>query len=114
MYVKNNAELLRYVYSFFLPNAIAIAVRYHLEASRNEVANIVSCADLDDDLAIDLSEVKVGVGLHDPQLAFVVNSMSCPNGYQVLDLLLMAPVEEVVVELENITYFPLQFSDLLL
>jgi hypothetical protein len=27
--------------------------------------------------------------------------MSCPNGHQVLDLLLMAPVEEVVVELEK-------------
>jgi hypothetical protein len=58
------------------------------------------------DLAVDLGEVKVGIGLHDPQLAFVVNSISCPNRYEVFDLLLMAPVEEVVVELEKNTLLP--------
>jgi hypothetical protein len=62
---------------------------------------VESCPELDDDLAIDLREVKVGVGLHDPQLAFVVNFMACPNGHEAFDLLLMAPVEEVVVELKK-------------
>ena len=79
-------------------------MRGHLEALRNEVVNIHSWPELDDDLAVDLGEVEVGVGLHDLQLAFIVNLMLGPDGHQALDLFLQARVEEVVVELENITF----------
>ena len=60
---------------------------------------IESRSDLHDDLAVDLSEVEVGVGLDDVQLAVRLDPVAVPDGHQVCDLVLEAPVEEVIVEL---------------
>ena len=60
---------------------------------------IESRSDLHDDLAVDLSEVEVGVGLDDAQLAVRLDPVAVPDGHQVRDLVLEAPVEEVIVEL---------------
>ena len=53
-------------------------MRHHLEAFRYKVTDIVSRTELDDNLAVDLGEVEVGVGLHDPQLALVVDLVPGP------------------------------------
>lgn len=85
--------------SVFLPDGIAISVRHDLEAFWDEVPAVVSWSNLHDDLAVDLSEVEVGVGLDDAQLTVRLDPVAVPDGHKVRDLVLEAPVEEVIVEL---------------
>jgi hypothetical protein len=80
-------------------------VRHDLESVGDEVSNVVSCAELCDDLAVDLGEVKVGVGRDDAQLALRVDPVAVPDGHHVRDLVLQAPVEEMIVELQRSQMF---------
>jgi hypothetical protein len=83
-----------------LPDAVVLAVRRRVEVRRDHAAHVVPRPDLHHHLLVHHGHVHVRVRHQDPQLAPGVDAAPLPDRRQRRDLLLQAPVEHVVVELE--------------